>query len=181
MSFSNFYILSQIKLPEKHTLHSGTYTYIYRSAPPGEGGGRERAKNRKLRDPSGGRRSRPCSLRLAAYWISQLRHFQFFAPFTILVLSVTYFLGWLKGYGPRLGTTNGSTNSSCFVSFGSSSSCLRFLLSGASGNVILQGWEKVRNVKRAFTRRNLRNLAQSLRQLVAKRSVIQVARKLRVP
>ena len=55
-----------------------------------------------------------------------------------------YFLGWLKGYGPRLGTTNGSTRSSCFESFGSSSSCFRFLLSGDSGNVILKGDEKIR-------------------------------------
>ena len=56
-----------------------------------------------------------------------------------------YFLGWLKGYGPRLGTTNGSTRSSCFVSFGSSSSCFRFLLSVDSGNVILKGDEKIRH------------------------------------
>ena len=53
-----------------------------------------------------------------------------------------YFFGWLKGYGPRLGTTNGSTRSSCLVSFGSSSSCFRFLLSGDSANVILKGDER---------------------------------------
>ena len=76
-----------------------------------------------------------------------------------------YFLGWLKGYGPRLGTTNGSTRSSCFVSFGSSLSCFRFLLSGDSGNVILKGNERIRHCFSAYKFRGENFQSKMLMQL----------------